>query len=119
MEKNLIFKCIKCDREIDMTICSNCGKGKYVGKSYMTTEMRNEIAFECPICKNKWNYINCSCGAYNSPEIIKNKLLKTDILVKVAMLQHMYLKMKMIVGLKLSKILEIIFVLNFLWEDIL
>ena len=73
MVERLVFRCIRCDNEIDMTICSNCGKGKYIGKSYTTTEMKTEIAFECPICKDKWNYFNCSCGAYNSPDIVKKQ----------------------------------------------
>ena len=73
MTKKLIFKCIRCDKEVDMTICNNCEKGECTGKSYINSEMKSEIAFECPICKHKWNYFNCSCGAYNSPEIIKEQ----------------------------------------------
>jgi hypothetical protein len=82
MADRLIFKCIKCDKEVDMTICSNCGKGKYIGKSYTTSEFTHEIAFECPICKDKWNYFNCSCGAYNSPDIVKKQAYENGYISK-------------------------------------
>lgn len=82
MVERLVFRCIRCDNEIDMTICSNCGKGKYIGKSYTTTEMKTEIAFECPICKDKWNYFNCSCGTYNSPDIVKKQSFENGYISK-------------------------------------